>query len=644
MLDNLWIIPALPLLGVALNALLGYRMGRRFVNIVGPGVVGLAFVAAAVAVWQLVGLPAGERIINLKLFTWIPVRDFQVDVALLLDPLSAIMILVVTGVGFLIHVYSVGYMADDESYARYFTYLNLFMFSMLTLALANNFLLLYAGWELVGACSYLLIGFWFTRKSAADAGKKAFIVNRIGDFGFALGVMLIFAAFGTLDYGQVFAQAGAVLNGATFDLGGGLVIGTATLITFLLFTGATGKSAQIPLYVWLPDAMEGPTPVSALIHAATMVTAGVYMVARSHVLFELAPATMLLVAIIGALTAMFAASMALVQHDIKKVLAYSTISQLGFMFLAVGVGAFAAGIFHLMTHAFFKALLFLCAGSVMHALGGQTDMRKMGGLQYKLPVTFWTFVIGALAISGIPGFAGFFSKDEILLKAFTSSQGGFILWLVALITAGMTVVYIWRVVALTFLGSSRMDHHTEQHAHESPPVMSWPLLILAALAIVGGYVGVPAILGGGNQFEQFLAPVFGETVVHVEQSTEWGLTLAAVAVALLALFAVYYVYIVRPELPAKVARAFGPLYTFVYEKYHVDELYVAVIVNPLKRLAGWLAAVLDVRVIDGVANGAGALVGWCGQQLRAVQDGFVRSYALMIFGGAIILLAYILMR
>ena len=641
MLENLWIIPAFPLLGVVLNAFLGYRLGRRFVNIVGPGVVGLSFVAALIAFWQLAGLPADERVINVTLFTWIPVGDFQVNAALLLDPLSAVMILVVTGVGFLIHVYSVGYMADDESYARYFTYLNLFTFSMLTLVLANNFLQLYVGWELVGLCSYLLIGFWFTRKSASDAGKKAFIVNRVGDFGFALGVMLIFVVFGTLDYKQVFEQAGQILSGARMDLGFGLVIGMATMITFLLFVGATGKSAQIPLYVWLPDAMEGPTPVSALIHAATMVTAGVYMVARSHVLFELAPGTMLLVATIGALTAIFAASMGLVQHDIKRVLAYSTISQLGFMFLAVGVGAFAAGIFHLMTHAFFKALLFLGAGSVMHALGGQTDMRKMGGLQYRLPITYWTFVIGALAISGVPGFSGFFSKDEILLNAFVKEP---ILWLIAFVTAGMTVLYIWRVVFLTFHGESRLDHHTEQHAHESPPVMHWPLIILAALAIVGGYVGLPTILGGSNRFEHFLSPVFGETALHVDASTEWTAMILAIAMTVVALVVAYYAYILRPELPGRVAKAFGSFYTLVYNKYYVDELYVAVIVEPLKKLANWLAWVLDVRVIDGAVNGLASVVAWCGRQLRTVQSGFVRGYALSILGGAVILLVYILLR
>jgi NADH-quinone oxidoreductase subunit L len=642
LLDYLWIIPVLPLLGVVLNLFLGYRLGRRFVNIVGPGVVGLAFVASLLAVVQLLGLPAEERSKDLALFSWIPVGDFQVSAALLLDPLSAVMILVVTGVGFVIHVYSAGYMADDTSYARYFTYLNLFTFSMLTLVLASNYLLLYVGWELVGICSYLLIGFWFARKSAADAGKKAFIVNRIGDFGFALGIMLIFITFKTLDYKAIFGQAEHILQGASIDLGAGLVVGTATLITLLLFIGATGKSAQIPLFVWLPDAMEGPTPVSALIHAATMVTAGVYMVARSSALFDLAPSTMMLVAVVGVLTAMFAASMALVQHDLKRVLAYSTISQLGFMFLALGVGAFAAGIFHLMTHAFFKALLFLGAGSVMHAMHGQTDMRRMGGLRAKMPITFWTFMLGALAISGIPGFSGFFSKDDILLNAFAGPHGNPILWLLALITAGMTVIYIWRAIFLTFTGAPRSSE--AGHGHESPPVMYWSLITLAVLAVIGGYAGIPSFLGGNNAIGSFLEPVFQEPPLHVEAATEWGLMLAAVAMALVALAVTYYVYIKRADLPHKIAERFGSGYTLVYNKYYIDELYVAAIVNPLKALAGWLARVLDVQVIDGIANGLASLVAWCGQKLRAVQNGYVRSYALAILVGAVALLGYLLVR
>jgi len=643
-LNYLWLVPVLPLVGVVLNAFLGYRLGRRFVNVVGPGVVGLSFLAAVAVVWELVGLPADERSFNLLLFSWIPVGDFQVNAGLLLDPLSAVMILVVSGVGFLIHVYSVGYMGHDESYARFFTYLNLFMFSMLTLVLADNFLQLYLGWELVGLCSYLLIGFWFTRKSAADAGKKAFIVNRVGDFGFALGVMLIFVVFGTLDYDKVFAQAEHMLTGATFDIGGGLVIGTATMITFLLFVGATGKSAQIPLYVWLPDAMEGPTPVSALIHAATMVTAGVYMVARTHVLFELAPATMLLVATIGAVTAFYAATMGLAQFDLKRILAYSTISQLGYMFLAVGVGAFASGIFHLMTHAFFKALLFLGAGSVMHAMNGIIDVRRLGGLKGKMPITYWTFLVAALAISGIPGLSGFFSKDEILFKAFTSSHGHPILWLIGLVTAGLTALYVFRAVFLTFHGEPRMSHHEQEHVHESPPVMYWPLILLAMLAVIGGYVGVPAILGGGNHFEHFLEPVFHEKAAHVEASLEWTLMGLSVLVGLVGVGLAYYAYIAQPELPKRVAMALGPIYRLVANKYYVDEIYVAVIVNPLKKLADWLAWVMDVRIIDGAANGIAALAVWCGRTLRVVQSGYVRSYALAILGGAVVLVGYVLVR
>ncbi len=438
-MNYVYLIPLFPLFGFLINGLLALSLkarsdekipGRSIVSWIGCGTVGLSFLTSVNIFFKLLALPAGERVVQKIAFPWILSGSFHVDIGFLLDPLASIMILVVTGVGFFIHVYSTGYMAEDKGYARYFSYLNLFTFFMLMLVLSNNFLLLYLGWEGVGLCSYLLIGFWYEKKTASDAGKKAFIVNRVGDVGFALAVMLIFWTFGSLNFTHVFENAPQ-----TLAFGGGL----ATAITLLLFMGATGKSAQIPLYVWLPDAMEGPTPVSALIHAATMVTAGVYMVARCHVLFLLAPISMGVVAVIGAATAMYAASIGLVQNDIKRVLAYSTISQLGYMFLACGVGAFTAGIFHLMTHAFFKALLFLSAGSVMHALAGELNMQKMGGLKKHTPVTFWCFLAGTLAISGIPLFSGFFSKDEILWKAFSSSSGHFLLWLVGVITAGMTV-------------------------------------------------------------------------------------------------------------------------------------------------------------------------------------------------------------
>jgi NADH-quinone oxidoreductase subunit L len=593
--------------------------------------VGSAWVFA-----DLARLPAGERLATLPVYRWIGAGDFQANFALQIDPLSAVMLLVVSGVSFLIHVYSTGYMAEDRGYARYFTYLNLFVFSMLLLVTANNFLVLYVGWELVGLCSYLLIGFWYERKAAADAGKKAFIVNRIGDFGFALGVMLIFVTFGSLDYQDVFAGAPQMLAVGSV---------TATAITLLLFLGATGKSAQIPLYVWLPDAMEGPTPVSALIHAATMVTAGVYMVARTHALFELAPFSLSVVATIGAATAFYAATIALVQTDIKRMLAYSTISQLGYMFLAVGVGTYAAGIFHLTTHAFFKALLFLGAGSVMHALGGEANMLKMGGLRLKLPVTYWSFLVGALAISGFPGFSGFFSKDAILWQAFASPRGSTILWGIGLVTAALTAFYALRAVFLTFHGEPRLTAEAEGHIHEPPSNMALPMVLLAAL---GGYLGLPGILGGSDAFGSFLAPVFrGEAMTAVETQApgnELGLTGLAVLAAFLGMGLAWYFYLARPQAPAAVARRLGGLYALLANKYYVDEIYGGLVVQPFLALARFLGQGFEVTVIDGVVNGVGRTVAASGAWLRRLQTGFVRNYALSIFLGAVIVLGYFIFR
>ena len=517
-LEMLALIPLFPAAGALFNGLLGRRCSRAAISTVACGTVGVSFLLSLGAFSQLLGRPEGQRLVEQELFTWIPagagelssgaISQFVVQWGYQLDPLSAVMILVVTGVGFLIHIYSIGYMAHEGGYYRFFTYMNLFMFSMLTLVLANNFVLMFVGWEGVGLCSYLLIGFYFQRKSAADAGKKAFVVNRIGDFGFMLGIFLIFTAFGSFDFTQVFglvegqAQAGVLESGNA----------TVTAICILLFVGAMGKSAQVPLYVWLPDAMEGPTPVSALIHAATMVTAGVYMVARCSALFVLSPDAMLLVAVVGAVTAIFAASIGLVQNDIKRVLAYSTISQLGYMFLACGVGAFGAGMFHLMTHAFFKALLFLGAGSVIHALSGEQDMRRMGGLRKRIPVTFWTMMLGTVAIAGFPPLAGFFSKDEILWRAFSGSQGHVLLWAVGMLAAGMTSFYMFRMMFLTFLGKPRMSPAVESHVHESPAVMTVPLGLLAVGAVVSGWVGIPHLIGQylhhlPQYFEHFLAPV-----------------------------------------------------------------------------------------------------------------------------------------
>lgn len=635
MIEYIWLIPLLPLIGFVINGLLGRQLGKTLVSWIGCGTIGVSFLISVKILFELLSLPAEQRIIERVVFPWIYSGLFKINVSFLLDPLSCVMILVVSGVGFFIHVYSVGYMSGDKGFARFFSFMNLFVFFMLTLVLSNNFLLLYLGWEGVGLCSYLLIGFWYEKKSASDAAKRAFIVNRIGDFGFALGIMLIFWTFGTLNYSDVFSQAPSLLT-----LGGGL----ATAITLLLFMGAVGKSAQIPLYVWLPDAMEGPTPVSALIHAATMVTAGVYMVARCHVLFQLAPFTMGLVAIIGAVTALYTASIGMVQNDIKRVLAYSTISQLGYMFLGCGVGAFASGIFHLMTHAFFKALLFLGAGSVMHALSGELNMQKMGELKNKLPVTFWTMFAAVLAISGIPLFAGFFSKDEILWKAF--SQGNLILWIIGLVTAGMTAFYMFRLFFLTFFGKSRVEESIKSHIRESPKIMTVPLAVLAVLSVIGGYIGVPKSLGGGNNFESFLSPVFGEKgeiVLHAA-STEYLLMALSVVVALLGIFFAYRFYVRSPDLPKSLAQRFSFPYKLLLNKYYVDELYSKVVVNPLLKFATFLWQFFDVKVIDGFANGLANTVNWFAGIGRKVQTGYVRNYALAMVFGVILILAYFILR
>jgi len=621
-LNWVWPILLFPLVGVLINAFFGRRIGRRAVATVACTAIALAFLWA-VNLLARAGAGASEE----TLFSWIAAGKFQVAFALLLDPLSALMATVVAGVSFLIHVYSVGYMADDERYARYFAYLNLFVFAMLILVLANNYLVMYVGWEGVGLCSYLLIGFWFEKKSAADAGKKAFIVNRVGDIGFALGIMLIFAAFGTLQFSEVFSRAGALMPGL------------ATAITLLLFLGACGKSAQFPLYVWLPDAMEGPTPVSALIHAATMVTAGVYMVARNHALFDMAPATMAVVAIIGALTALMAATMALVENDIKRVLAYSTISQLGYMFIAVGVGAYASGMFHLTTHAFFKALLFLAAGSVMHALAGELNIQKMGGLRRKLKITYATFLVGAMALAGVPLLSGFFSKDEILFKAFEWSP---LLWLVALSTALLTAVYIFRALFMAFWGESRLDRHVEEHAHESPVIMTVPMILLAALAVVGGYIGLPRL----SWIEGYLAPVFagGEHVAAAAGATEWILMAVSAVVALGGVALAYYLYVVNKKAPAAIAAFFPDLYTLFARKWFVDEAYQRFIVEPLRQVGRFVAELFDPKIVDGGVNGLAWLAGLAGQGLSRLQTGLVRNYAFAILVGAVLVIGYFLAR
>jgi NADH-quinone oxidoreductase subunit L len=641
----LWIIPALPLAAVLLNLLIGDRLGKRGTAWLACGAVGAAFVFAVRAVFALAARPEADRAITEKIYTWMRVGDFSVDVAYLLDPLSAVMVLVVTGVGFLIHVYSVGYMAHDPSFRRFFLYLNLFMFAMLTLVLADNFLEMFVGWEGVGLCSYLLIGFWYTKPSAAEAGKKAFIVNRIGDFGFLLGMLTLFAWGGSLEYQKLFAVAPHVFAA------GGVAI---TFATLALFLGATGKSAQIPLYTWLPDAMEGPTPVSALIHAATMVTAGVYMVARCHVLFQMAPIALETVAVIGAATALLAATIGVAQNDIKRVLAYSTVSQLGYMFFALGVGAFGAGIFHLMTHAFFKALLFLGAGSVIHALSNEQDLRRMGGLATKLPWTHGVMLVATLAIAGLPPLSGFFRKDEILAGAFATGHYG--VWIVGLVGAALTAFYMFRLYLLCFRGESRLTHEAEHHLHESPRVMIAPLVVLAVLSVVGGWVGLP-FQHGGHALQRWLAPVFeagagaaheaaesGHGVPHLSVAAEWALIVLSVAVAGFGIAMAFRIYgrdagRMGAEPLAQRAPA---LHRMLLEKYWVDELYDTIVVRPLHAISQRLWSFWDEKVVDGTVNGLARTFEGLSAVSRLFQTGFVGTYALFLTLGVAALIAHFL--
>jgi len=637
---HLWLIPLLPFAGFLINGLLGKRLPKALVTAVALLAPLGAFLIALVPSIDLYlryyviqsggifGPPKGFPPVVETFGAWLNVGTVHIDFTFVLDQLSLLMLLVITGVGFLIHIYSVGYMADDKSYARYFSYLNLFLFFMTTLVLAGNALLMFVGWEGVGLASYLLIGFWFQKPTAAAAGKKAFIVNRIGDVGFLIGMFLLLANFGTL----TFAEIAAKLNANPAWMGGVL---TATALCLLL--GATGKSAQLPLYIWLPDAMEGPTPVSALIHAATMVTAGVYMIARTHVLFDHSPFALSTVAVIGAVTALFAATIGLVQTDIKRVLAYSTISQLGYMFLGCGVAAYSAAIFHLMTHAFFKALLFLAAGSVIHGLAGEQDMRKMGGLRKKLPVTFWTMTAGVIAIAGIPPFAGFFSKDAILYAAFQQGTMGKALWFVGLLTALLTAVYMFRLWYLTFFGESRSP---KVHAHESPWSMLGPLVILAGLSLVGGWIGLGENLG---RFGVFLAPVTG---VHVAASDgdhlEVILTAVAVVIALIGWYVADLLYRQKPSRPAKLAASMPVGYKLLANKYYVDEIYGATVVKPLMATSTYfLGWVVDKAILGGAAWLLGGIATFCGAVLQRWQSGNIRSYAAWLTAGAAALVLFI---
>ena len=655
MVSLAWLVQLFPLIGSIINGIFGLRIGKKAVGYIACGATILSFIVTVILWAATLAHPEGEPWAEQVLFTWMAAGDFVVEFGFQIDPLSLVMMFVVTGVGSIIHIYSIGYMQEEYSYYRFFSYLNLFMFSMLLLVMGNNFLLMFIGWEGVGLCSYFLIGYYFEKKSACDAGVKAFIVNRIGDFAFLLAIMYIFSIFGTLDFSAVFAAAPHKI------IFGGEEI---TIITMLLFIGATGKSAQIPLYTWLPDAMEGPTPVSALIHAATMVTAGVYMVVRCNALFNLAPMTMTIIAFVGGATAVMAATIGMTQWDIKRILAYSTVSQIGYMFLACGVGAYTAAIFHLVTHAFFKACLFLGSGSVIHGMHGEQDIRKMGGLRKHMPTTYITFLISTIAIAGIFPFSGFFSKDEILFHSLM--DGNILLWGMGISGAFMTAFYMFRLVYLTFHGPSNVDPSI--HPHESPKVMTRPLIILAGLALVGGGLGIP-LFEGWHILHHWLEPIFvfdmKTALIHsAEVAREHGHALPPMAellaekahpnvwleIALMVLsvgiagagsLMASIFYLRKPGIPAKLVKGqWG--YEIVRDKYRVDELYDDIVVNPIMEGSNILWKECDAKGVDGAVNGVANTLGWLGNKARALQSGFVRNYALFMVIGFILFLIIII--
>ncbi|HEY4322380.1 MAG TPA: NADH-quinone oxidoreductase subunit L [Mucilaginibacter sp.] len=628
----IWLIPLLPLAGFIINGVGRNALPKSIIGFIGSFLVLISFGLSLAAFFQVKSTGA----INVPLFNWFSVGNIKIPFAFLIDQLSAIMLLIITGVGFLIHLYSVGYMKEDEGYGKFFAYLNLFVFFMLLLVLGSNYVVMFIGWEGVGLCSYLLIGFWYTNADYADAAKKAFIMNRIGDLGFVIAIFILILVFGSTSFSDIFHKAPMKEYAAV----------NFTLITLLLFVGAVGKSAQIPLFTWLPDAMAGPTPVSALIHAATMVTAGVYMIARSNILFTLAPITLHVIAVIGLTTAVIAALIALTQTDIKKVLAYSTVSQLGYMFLGLGVGAYTGAFFHVLTHAFFKALLFLGAGSVIHAVSGEQDMRKMGGLKSKLPITFWTMLIGTIAISGIPPFAGFFSKDEILAHTFTHS---ITMYVIGVITAMFTSFYMFRMLYLTFYGKFRGTHEQEHHLHESPPTMYIPLIVLAILSIVGGFVGLPESWGSHHLLGEFLSPVFKASAAlmtkgELSQQTELILMGISVTAALAALFYAYVKYNKNAEVPVSDEEERPALVDISYHKFYVDELYDVLIRKPLDALSVFFYKVVDRLGIDGIVNGLGKGAIESSKGLRLLQTGNVGFYIFMMVLGIISVLMYILIK
>jgi len=632
-MDNyIWLIPVLPLAGFIINGL-----GRNTLSKAATGFIGslLVFISFGLSVGAFLQVKSSGAF-NVQLFNWFSMGELKISFAFLIDQLSSLMLLIITGVGFLIHLYSVGYMKDDAGYGKFFAYLNLFVFFMLLLVMGSNYLIMFIGWEGVGLCSYLLIGFWYTNPDYADAAKKAFIMNRIGDLGFIIGIFLLMNTFKSAAFADIFPNAPAQsFASAPF-----------TLITILLFVGAIGKSAQLPLFTWLPDAMAGPTPVSALIHAATMVTAGVYMIARSNVLFTLAPVTMHIVAAVGLCTAVVAALIALSQTDIKKVLAYSTVSQLGYMFLGLGVGAYTGAFFHLMTHAFFKALLFLGAGSVIHAVSGEQDMRNMGGLKSKLPITFATMLVGTLAISGIPPFAGFFSKDEILANVFIQSPA---MYIIGVVTAMFTSFYMFRMLYLTFYGNFRGTAEQEHHLHESPPTMTIPLIVLGVLSVVGGFIGMPESLGGHHWLGHFLEPVFRDSTAILNrapspQQTDWILMTISVAGALIALGYAYSRYIKKGHVPVRDDEQRPALADLSYHKFYIDEFYDTIIRKPLDALSVFFYNVIERLGIDGLVNGLGKSTMEASKGLRLLQSGNIGFYLFMMVAGIISVLMYILIK
>ncbi len=629
-----------PVLGFLFNGLRFRSSDGYTAGAIATGAAAISFICSLILYKDLLAMPEESRVIAVRFFEWIAVGDLKVPFGFIVDQISVVMILIITGVGSLIHLFSVGYMSHDERPSKYFAYLNLFLFNMLVLVLGDNLLITFVGWEGVGLCSYLLIGFWFTDDAKAAAGMKAFVTNRIGDAGFLIGIFILFFTFGSVNYADLVSLIPKVA-----ELGWA---GPVTLATLFLFIGATGKSAQIPLYVWLPDAMAGPTPVSALIHAATMVTAGVYLFVRISGILVLAPHTMEVIAWTGAATALVAASIGITQWDIKKILAYSTVSQLGYMFLALGVGAFSAAQFHLMTHAFFKALMFLGSGSVIHAMHEEQDIRKMGGLRKYMPITHITFVFGWLAIIGVPPFAGFFSKDEILWQAYSSPHGSKALWLIGAMTAAMTAFYMTRLMALTFWGKSRFGH--DVHPHESPPTMAIPLIVLGVLSICGGWLGIPHVLGEvlpghpGNLFEHWLEPVIAKVQGgHANELVEWSLMGISVGLAGLSAWFAYDNYILHPERPPAVAKGLGRIYTAVYNKYYVDEFYAEWIIDPLVEGSKALWLYIDVNFIDKMTYWAGDLVEGAASLAKTIQNGKTQSYAMYMAVGVVVIVTIALL-